>query len=69
MTEQESEERWALKTLTRKICEMKEMSVSEAARELGKAGGRARAKKLTAARRKEIGRMGAKARWRKKGGG
>jgi hypothetical protein len=40
---------------------------------LGKKGGRARASRLSAARRREIAKMGAKARWgkakaRKKGG-
>lgn len=37
-----------------------------AAVELGRAGGRARAKKQTAEQRREIAKMGAKARWAKK---
>ena len=39
---------------------------TKAAKELGKLGGLARAAKLTAARRREIARAAAKARWGKR---
>ena len=41
---------------------------NKAAVELGRKGGKARAKKLTAEQREEIARLGAEARWRKSGG-
>ncbi len=40
--------------------------VAEYIRKLASAGGKGRAKKLTAKRRKEIAKKGARARWRKK---
>jgi hypothetical protein len=41
--------------------------VAEYIHRVSSAGGKARAKKLTKARRKEIGRKAAKVRWSKKG--
>jgi general stress protein YciG len=42
--------------------------LNEAARALGRKGGRRRAKNLTAEQRREIARKGAETRWAKKGG-
>jgi len=41
--------------------------LNEAARALGRKGGKQRAKSLTPEQRREIARKGAEARWRKKG--
>jgi general stress protein YciG len=42
--------------------------LNEAARELGRKGGRQRAKNLTAEQRRAIGRKGAEARWAERRG-
>lgn len=41
------------------------LTVADAMAELGRIGGKARARKLTARRKSEIARMGAQARWAK----
>ncbi len=51
------------KTATGEEEETKEKKVSSAAAELGSKGGKARAKKMRAARRSEIARKAAKKRW------
>lgn len=45
---------------------MKKSKISTAAAELGKKGGKARAKKLTAAERSDIARKAVNERWRKR---
>lgn len=45
---------------------MKKSDISRVMREMGSKGGKNRAKKLTAEKRKEIARKAAAARWKKK---